>query len=550
MFKRILCLLLSGSIILSNPVSGYCDDMSTSSVVEMGASVIGGIPIGGTTKYSFVASDAEAYAVCYSSNHTPEIYGSFEIWCTAYVVDGYFAPPVQRKTVNYDYSGVHSENFSFAGIKCGEYYCWPVTLQATISMNVYEGTTGLYNWGYFTNFNGYEYGGYDNDADYSYNYNDMPNDYSLINNYDAYNGNNYNGNYDGSYNGSYDGNYNGNANGSYNRNYNGYNYDGSYNGNSNDSYNGTYNSTSYNGSYDSNHNNNADGSYNGNYNGNNYNDSYNGNYNGSHNGNYNGNYGNNNYFNNGYNTNSYSDAVYDGDISSADFSIDDFAPEMSDTDDYFGSSTDNLSDYKMYGLETTDLVGGVKYIGEGMDEKTANEMVVNAFGNIRQPDNVETEDEFFASMLAFLNETKNQSFNNGYVEYDADGNPIYYDKDGNIIGKSNNSTNNIVENILENFIDTSFLDNFKAPQTISDQEMFNIARKILKELGYSLEDLMKNKTYDDGSAYTDPDRAWDMNRITTLLKGKKIKLSENDLKQLNQIQETKKKSALSQAIGN
>lgn len=548
MLKKILCSLLSSAIILSNSV-GFCDEVETNTIVSMGASAIGGIPIGGTTKYTYSASDGAAYAVCYSSNHTPEIYGEFDIWCVAYVSGGYFAPPVQRKSVAYDIDGVHSESFSFSGIRCDDDWCWPVFLQATVSMNVYEGTTGLYgNWGAFVDFDGYNNDYYNKNNYYSQNStNTSTNNSNSNSSYSTSNKNSYKGTENNDYTGTSNNNYSGTSHGSYDGtsggNYSGTNTNGNYNGSSNGNYDGITNR-----SYDGYNNGNYDGSVNGNYNG-----TYDSNYNGSNNNNYDNSFNSSydgTFYDNNYNTNSDINGTYNGNINASDFSIDDSAMEMPDTDNYFGSSVDSLSDYKMYNVDTTDLVGGVRYIGNGMDDYSANNMVLDALSNVRQPDYEETEDEFFEAMLAFLNDTKNQASNGGYVEYDSDGNPIYYDKDGNPIKSSDGHSNNMVGNILENFVDSSFLDNFKAPQTISDQEMFGFARKVLKELGYSLEDLMKNKTYDSGSAYTDPDKAWDMNRITTLLKGKKIKLSEDDLKQLNQIKETKQKSALSQAINN
>ena len=44
----------------------------------------------------------------------------------------------------------------------------------------------------------------------------------------------------------------------------------------------------------------------------------------------------------------------------------------------------------------------------------------------------------------------------------------------------------------------------------------------------SLDDLRRGKNYDPNSAYTEPNAAWDMNRITTLLTNKKIKLESKD----------------------
>ena len=59
-------------------------------------------------------------------------------------------------------------------------------------------------------------------------------------------------------------------------------------------------------------------------------------------------------------------------------------------------------------------------------------------------------------------------------------------------------------------------------ETMTPQQMYDVARDILKALGYTDEDIAKGLNYDKGSAYTEPDKAWDMNRITTLQKNFKI----------------------------
>lgn len=71
--------------------------------------------------------------------------------------------------------------------------------------------------------------------------------------------------------------------------------------------------------------------------------------------------------------------------------------------------------------------------------------------------------------------------------------------------------------------DKSSNNNLKS--TASDQELFDVASKLLQAAGYSLGDLKNGKTYDSNSAYTEPTTAWDFNRITTLLKKNRIKLN-------------------------
>ena len=57
--------------------------------------------------------------------------------------------------------------------------------------------------------------------------------------------------------------------------------------------------------------------------------------------------------------------------------------------------------------------------------------------------------------------------------------------------------------------------------------MYDYTHKLLSELGYSADDILNGKNYDAGSAYTDPKKAWDMNRITTLLSKHRIALDKN-----------------------
>ena len=71
--------------------------------------------------------------------------------------------------------------------------------------------------------------------------------------------------------------------------------------------------------------------------------------------------------------------------------------------------------------------------------------------------------------------------------------------------------------------------------TMSPQDMYKVAANILKKYGYTDEDIAKGANYDGNSAYSQPDVAWDLNRITTLQKSFKI-----DVKMVN----TAKKSSL------
>ena len=71
--------------------------------------------------------------------------------------------------------------------------------------------------------------------------------------------------------------------------------------------------------------------------------------------------------------------------------------------------------------------------------------------------------------------------------------------------------------------DKSANNNLKS--TASDQELFDVASKLLQAAGYSLGDMRSGKIYDNNSAYTEPTTAWDFNRIPTLLKKTRINLN-------------------------
>ena len=92
---------------------------------------------------------------------------------------------------------------------------------------------------------------------------------------------------------------------------------------------------------------------------------------------------------------------------------------------------------------------------------------------------------------------------------------------------------NSVGGKLNNLLNNSLLGN-NPKNTVSDQNLYDMAKKWLLANGYTADDIAKGRNYDANSAYTEPSVAWDMNRITTLLKGKKISLtSPNEVKNKN-----------------
>ena len=93
------------------------------------------------------------------------------------------------------------------------------------------------------------------------------------------------------------------------------------------------------------------------------------------------------------------------------------------------------------------------------------------------------------------------------------------------------------ESMLDSLKSTFGLDDSSSVKknTMSPQDMYKVAANILKKFGYTDEDIAKGTNYDGNSAYSQPDVAWDLNRITTLQKSFKI-----DVKMVD----TAKKSSL------
>ena len=89
----------------------------------------------------------------------------------------------------------------------------------------------------------------------------------------------------------------------------------------------------------------------------------------------------------------------------------------------------------------------------------------------------------------------------------------------------NNSLAARIKSLINEKTDTS---SGNGDQGMTEQQLFDMAKKLLLANGMTLEDIVKGKNYDKNSAYTEPANAWDMNRITTLLKAKKIKLEGAD----------------------
>ena len=84
----------------------------------------------------------------------------------------------------------------------------------------------------------------------------------------------------------------------------------------------------------------------------------------------------------------------------------------------------------------------------------------------------------------------------------------------------------------------------EAVATMTEQDMFAMAKKLLMASGYDINSLLAGKNYDGGSAYTEPNNAWDMNRITKLLNEGKVKLETEEVAALKKAADEAKKSSL------
>ena len=99
-----------------------------------------------------------------------------------------------------------------------------------------------------------------------------------------------------------------------------------------------------------------------------------------------------------------------------------------------------------------------------------------------------------------------------------------------------NDNSNLLGAITKDVVDSSLAQKLKELMgdnsitnnkrgTATDQEMYDIAKKLLLAGGYSMDDLRNGRNYDANSAYTEPTTAWNLNRITTLLSGRRISLT-------------------------
>ena len=60
----------------------------------------------------------------------------------------------------------------------------------------------------------------------------------------------------------------------------------------------------------------------------------------------------------------------------------------------------------------------------------------------------------------------------------------------------------------------------------SNNDLYDIARQLLLANGMTMDDIKNGRNYDANSAFTEPKTSWDMNRITTLIRNKKLKVDD------------------------
>lgn len=99
----------------------------------------------------------------------------------------------------------------------------------------------------------------------------------------------------------------------------------------------------------------------------------------------------------------------------------------------------------------------------------------------------------------------------------GDGNSSFF---GN--GKDGGASS--LSNFLSNVLGGKDGSVFGKAEPLSNQEMASLAKKFLSAGGYSVDELKKGENYDRNSAYTEPEKSWDMNRITKLLKSGDVSL--------------------------
>lgn len=211
---------------------------------------------------------------------------------------------------------------------------------------------------------------------------------------------------------------------------------------------------------------------------------------------------------------------------------------LSNLDSYFNGMDGN--EELPNGL-TNDILGVEDMLGNG-------ETAIDTDGD-GVADSVQTSDGNVVGMADYLANKDANSAGNGDGYYDGSGDGGFddgnlsaiqdlmgmmdgisdADGDGSMNGlNANDSLASRIESLLR--AQPTDTDSGNGDQAASDQYLFDLAKKLLMANGMSLDDIAKGRNYDPNSAYTEPMRAWDMNRITTLLRAKKISLDGGEIR--------------------
>lgn len=211
---------------------------------------------------------------------------------------------------------------------------------------------------------------------------------------------------------------------------------------------------------------------------------------------------------------------------------------LSNLDSYFNGMDGN--EELPNGL-TNDILGVEDMLGNG-------ETAIDTDGD-GVADSVQTSDGNVVGMEDYLANKDANSAGNGDDYYNGSGDGGFddggfsaiqdlmgmmdgisdADGDGSMNGlNANDSLASRIESLLR--AQPTDTDSGNGDQAASEQYLFDLAKKLLIANGMSLDDIAKGRNYDPNSAYTEPMRAWDMNRITTLLRAKKISLDGGEIR--------------------
>jgi hypothetical protein len=139
---------------------------------------------------------------------------------------------------------------------------------------------------------------------------------------------------------------------------------------------------------------------------------------------------------------------------------------------------------------------------------------VDENGNLVSDSDFSSSGEFGGSNLSnILQDSLHDGLNGGDVN--GNGTSLFESAD------KSNSLAGMIHSLLSGEENGFSANNDKS--TLSNQDLFDIAKRLLLEAGFSEDDIRKGLNYDKDSAYTEPNVAWDFNRMTTLLKGRKVK---------------------------